>query len=193
MLEEGKITAEEAAELLSALGQTLPAATAVEPWTPGRKLMLAGAAVVLVGFFLPWFSFNTVEEMRRAFYEAHSQLPPGMAVPAADLPMPGGMTVRITGGDVRHGLGWIMLGLALGAAVTPYVATGLAREQRRVVMLVALAAGGIVGLYLLTGNFSRVDVGLPIVLVGYVVEVVGVVRDQMTWRAPVLRVAPGVA
>jgi hypothetical protein len=189
MLEEGKVTAEEAAELLSALGHTIPAEPSVEPWTPGRKLVMAGAAVVLVGFFLPWFSFNPGAEVRRMMGQAATSM--GMdarAIPGTDMVETGGATVHVAGGDIGHGLGWIMLALALGAAVTPFVATGLPREQRRVVMLVALAAGGIVGLYLLTGNFSRVDLGLPIVLVGYGVEAFGVVRDQVAWRgAPAYR------
>ena len=188
MLEDGKVTAEEAAELLSALGHTLPAApTTVEPWTAGRKLMLVGAAAVLLGFFLPWFSFNMSEEMQRAFNQTMSQLPQGIQAPAFNLPIPAGTAVHVAGGDVGHGLGWIMLGLALTAAVMPFVATGLAREQRRVVMLAALAVGGIIGLYLLTGNLSRIDVGLPLVLVGYATEAFGVVRDRLGWGpAPAL-------
>jgi hypothetical protein len=184
MLEEGKVTAEEAAELLSALGHTIPVSpTVVEPWTPGRKLMMAGAAAVLVGFFLPWFSFNPGAEVRRMMGQMTTSM--GMdvrAIPGTDMVETPGATVRIAGGDIGHGLGWIMLALALAAAATPFVATGLAREQRRVVMLVALAAGGIVGLYLLTGNLSRVEFGLPIVLVGYAVEAFGVVRDRIVWN-----------
>src|SRR5207244_6473843 len=57
MLEEGKITAEESAELLNALGQTVQR-TAEPPATStrGSRLLFLGMVLVVVGFFLlPWF------------------------------------------------------------------------------------------------------------------------------------------
>ena len=63
LLEEGKITAQESATLLGALGQEgKPAGAQV---TLARRPVLIGAALVLVGFFLPWFSFNLNKAVSR--------------------------------------------------------------------------------------------------------------------------------
>ena len=80
------------------------------------------------------------------------------------------------------------------AALVPVLLPGLAREQRRGVMTAALEAGAVILLYLLTGNLSHVSLGLPVVMVGYAVEVVGLVRDPFAWGAPApVRAAPRVA
>lgn len=66
MLEEGKITAEESAELVNALGQTVAPRPPPPPEiSPSRKMMLVGVALVLIGFFLPWFSLNPGLELTR--------------------------------------------------------------------------------------------------------------------------------
>jgi hypothetical protein len=198
LLEEGRVTAEEAAELLSALGATLPPSPTAamprgEPWTPGRRVMVIGAAIVLVGFFLPWFEVNLGREMRQMMDQTMAALPSvPMGVDARGMMQPGDTwagpsataTIRVAGGDVGHGLGWLVLGLGIGATLTPVVTPGLAPEQRRAVMTVALAVGGVVLLYLLTGNLSRVSYGLIVVLVGYVLEGAGLLRDQFAWRVP---------
>lgn len=58
MLEDGKINAEESAELLNALGATvrLPAHRS-HGITSAQRLIVIGAALVVIGFSLPWFSF----------------------------------------------------------------------------------------------------------------------------------------
>lgn len=194
LLEEGRVTAEEAAELLSALGATLPppVVPAGEPWTPGRKLMVLGAVVVLIGFFLPWFEVNLGREMRQTMNQVIGSMPmgsemQGMAVQGDDAVAAGTPTVRVTGGDIGHGLGWIALGLGIGAALVPMLLPTLARDQRRGIMTVALAGGAILLLYLLTGNLSRVSFGLPLVMIGYALEIVGLLRDQFAWHVPALR------
>ncbi|MDB5294679.1 MAG: hypothetical protein JWO31_662, partial [Phycisphaerales bacterium] len=75
LLESGKITADECAELLTALAATAAAAPppSSRPWSAGwaksagrgwagrsgRAPLIAGAALVVVGTFLPWFSYNS--------------------------------------------------------------------------------------------------------------------------------------
>jgi hypothetical protein len=86
--------------------------------------------------------------------------------------------VVITGGDVGHGLGWIVLLLGLSAAATPYVATGLRRDMRWRVMLAAVAVALVIAVYLLTGMPSAVSVGLAVVLVGLVLEGVAILRGE---------------
>jgi hypothetical protein len=199
LLEQGKITAEESAELLGALAATIPPPpplpTTVEPMTPTRKLLLAGAALVLVGFFLPWFKVDIAAEAKKLASAMQQQMfnmtgSSGMPMPGnfntsmkingVDVTPPGGAggVVVVTGGDVGHALGWIVLLLGLAAAVTPYVATGLRRDARWKVMLAAIGIALVIAIYLLTGMPSAVSVGLPVVLVGLVLEAIAVLRGE---------------
>jgi hypothetical protein len=198
LLEAGKITAEESSELLSALAATVPPPIPAEPWTPARKLMAIGAALVLIGFFLPWYSFDPAKELRRAMNATQDQMrqftgdaninftPDPQAIPG------GGQTVNFAGGDVKHGLGWLVLLLGACPAVIPYVVSGIRRETRRLLMTVSLAAGAIVALYLMTSNVSMVSYGLPLVLVGFVIEGIGLFRERESF-APAWNVRPVIA
>src|SRR4029079_1979738 len=134
----------------------------VEPMTPTRKLMLAGAALVLIGFFLPWFKIYLAAEAKKLASAMQQQLfgmtgSSGMPMPnfnttmkinGVDVTPQGGGSagVVVTGGDVGHGLGWIILLLGLGAAATPYVATGLRRDTRWKVMLAAVAVALVIAM-----------------------------------------------
>ena len=198
LLEQGKITAEESAELLAALAATVPPPPpppplqpAVEPMTPTRKLMLAGAALVLIGFFLPWFKINPAAEAQKAM--AAMQQAMGGAMPYASSGMPNfnmkvnGVDVTpstaageisITGGEIGRGLGWIILVLALGAASSPYIVTAVHRQLRWKGMLAAVAIALIVAVYLITQSPSAVSIGLPVVVIGLVLEGVALVRER---------------
>jgi hypothetical protein len=217
LLEQGKITAEESAELLGALAATvpppLPPLPTVEPMTPARKLMLAGAALVLVGFFLPWFKIDLAAEAGRLASAMQQQLS-GMTGSAMPMPMPmpnfnttmkingvdvtpagggAGGVIVVTGGDVGHGLGWIILMLALVAAALPYMATGgLSRDMRWKVMLAWIGIALVIAVYLLTSMPRAVSVGLPVVLVGLVLEGVAVLRGERDPR-PVGHAFPVIA
>ena len=113
LLEEGKITAQESATLLGALGQEgKPAGAQV---TPARRPVLIGAALVLVGFFLPWFSFNPVNEASRQMQSMLSNLPKQIPVPEMEMPFKLKIdSLSINGGDIPNGLGWIVLVLGIG-------------------------------------------------------------------------------
>lgn len=166
LLEAGRITAEEGADLLNALGATLRVAPG-ERLSPRRGLVLIGAGLVVIGFFLPWFSFNPAKEL-------------GQMVEQMGIPMTGMLqgslktqTVQIYGGDVHRGMGWLVLLLGLGSAMLPYVATTMDRATQRMISLMALGSGGIVLGYLFSQNFRFLDIGLVVVLMGYVVEMAG--------------------
>lgn len=212
LLEQGKITPEESAELLAALAATVPPAppaSPVEPWTFSRKLMLAGAAVVLLGFFMPWYSIDLAREASRLQDAAMKQMQQMLGADASGSPMPmprnvtfkvngqpiagaPGGNVRVAGGEVQNGLGWLALILALGAAAVPYVATGLRRDARWKTMLAMLAIGLLMIVYLLTSHPSWVSFGLPVVLAGYVMEAIAVwrERERRAAPAPLAQVAP---
>jgi hypothetical protein len=71
--------------------------------------VLVGAGMVLLSFFLPWFSSNAGQEMGRLGGQMMDGLLQHMQTP----------TLYIAGGEVGNGLGWIVLLLALGVAVLP--------------------------------------------------------------------------
>ena len=83
MLREGKVSGEQAAELLKALGPKTEAADRL-PLTASVSGALAGAILVVVGFMLPWFHVR----MR--------------------LPLGGGTQGYQAGYDVGY-VGWIVL------------------------------------------------------------------------------------
>lgn len=192
MLEAGKITAEESAELLNALGATQSAASADKPApiSSQQRLALLGAGLVLVGFFLPWFSINLGKEVEQVMQGLQGALSnfPGIHLPQ-NIPGLGGFpagsgnapvrlstpTIQIRGGDVDHGLGWLVLVLGLGTAVLPIAAKQLEPSLRRTISLVALGACAIILLYLIVDNFRIINAGAPIALVGIVIELLSLV------------------
>ena len=167
LLESGKITAEESAELLQALAAASPARQPAPPESSRSVLGIAGAVLVLVGFFLPWFSFSPAEKaatLMRDFQESVN-LGGGPAFEMANV-MPSAK-VQIRGGDVGNGLGWIVLVLAVGSAMLPHVAPSLDRASLRAFRFISLGAGGIILLYLLSQDISSVSIGLLLALIGY--------------------------
>jgi len=176
MLDAGRITVTESAELLSALAASAPAPTAAGPATAfggPRRLLLAGAALVLVGFFLPWFSFNPGEQVQSMM----SRMSPGGLIPNLPQVTMNTVSVQVEGGDIGHGLGLWILGLALGSAVLPFVLPELAERSWRRLAGLALGAGGIMLVYLLHDAIHLVSVGLVVVFVGYGLEAAGVVQS----------------
>jgi len=189
LLEAGKITAEESAELLNALGSTLKAEPSRTQLLPAQRIMLIGAAVVLIGFFMPWFTINLGDEMQRLGGQLQQQMNqfqqqmPGMpAMTGQGMPdmskflnAPAG-TVKVAGGDIPHGLGWIILVLSLGAALLPLMAHHLDAETQRTVTLVGLGTGTLMLVYLLSDSLRWVSLGMVLAAAGYFVQWVAILR-----------------
>jgi len=183
MLEAGKLTPEESADLLQALGDSSRAASQTRqqvPLTSGQRLMLIGAALVMLGFFLPWIVVNPGKEATRMM--GQFQVNMSMNMPGVGLetikPNMTTPTVSYSGGDIQRGLGWAALALALAAAILPYVATTLDIATVRTVRMLSLGIGGIIVLYLLTQNVRFIGIGLVLAVGGYVVEAVGALRER---------------
>ena len=177
MLDEGKITAAESAELLNALAVSQPPRT---PQTQGltsqRKMVLAGLGILLIGFFLPWFSYNPGQEMNRVVTEMQGRvgnIP--FESPFASLKTG---SVSIAGGDIRYGLGWLVLLVGIAIATLPYVAGNLSQRDRFRVTIAGLAMGAIVLIYLLTQNMRFVSVGILLALAGYALQLMGTLKEK---------------
>lgn len=171
LLEEGKINAEESAQLLQALAQTMPKGIIPEGLNGAHRAVLLGAGVVLVGFFLPWFDINMGQQLSEMFGG------PEFGGRNVQMPSFGRSTVRMSGGDVAHGLGWIILILSASAALLPYLAPTLPTSTRRSAALLAVAASAVIGIYLLTSGFRWSEYGLWVVLGGCLVQGIGATRS----------------
>jgi hypothetical protein len=181
MLDDGKITAQESAELLNALGQSAQPRAAQSAPAPHRKTALVGLALLVIGFFLPWFVIK-VGDVQSAMNNLMSQMPMAQNMPNVSGMLPQGMTVSITGGDIGHGLGWCVLLLGIVAAALPFVAANLDSRTCQKTCLIALGAGAIILIYLLTENIRFAGIGLLLVLAGYALEFIGALKArELDW------------
>ena len=177
LLEAGKITAEESAELLNALGTTVRAPERQQtPLPPSQRTTLIGAAMVLIGFFLPWFSINLGQEVQRLAGDVQQQI--SQAVPGMPQIMPGLVSqwssntgsIEVAGGDIKHGLGWIILLASIGTAVLPLVAQHLDAQTQRLVTLIVQGAGTLLLVYLLGSSPRWINIGIVLAAAGYAVQ-----------------------
>src|SRR6478736_6284384 len=86
--------------------------------------------------------------------------------------------VRANGGDIGHGLGWLILILGGTAALLPFFAKQLDRATMRNLRWLSLGIGGLLLLYVLSSDASSVSVGLVVVLAGYICEGIGIRREE---------------
>jgi hypothetical protein len=176
MLDSGKITASEGAELLSALSLSEKPRVSKPAAAPPQKLALIGALLLLIGFFLPWFSISPGAELQRAAARMGLPFDLGSAQMGVNLTSAG--TVRVAGGDIQHGLGWLILFLGLAAAALPYFAVGLPVQTRQRATLGGLSIGAIVLLYLLTQNMRFVSIGILLAMIGYGLQFAGALQKE---------------
>ncbi len=181
MLDGGKITASESAELLNALGQSAQPLAAKSTPSPHRKLVWIGAALLLIGFFLPWFVVK-VGDVQGAMNDLMRQLPMPQSIPNVSGMMPQGMRVYITGGEIEYGFGWGVLFFGIVAAALPFLATNLDSKTCQKTCLIALGVGAIILIYLLTRSLRFASIGLLLGLAGYALEFIGVLKArELDW------------
>ncbi len=197
LVEAGKISAEDGAELLTALAQSQSAGGGLASIGRARRIILAGAAIVLLGFFMPWFTLNVpraIESAQQMMPQFGSSSPHMSNIPGINLPQqigPVQVNTRtqwdVHGGDVPNGLGWITLLLALGSASLPFFWTqrDVNAFQQRNASIIAMGAGSIALIYLLTNSLNAVTTiqpGFFMVLCGYVIVWAGMAREYFAGR-----------
>jgi hypothetical protein len=129
-----------------------------------QKLALIGALLVLIGFFVPWYSISFKAEVDRAV--------PGFPTHfLSDAP-----TMSISGGHIQHGLGWLVLILGV-VAVLPYFAGNLPEQTRQRAILACLAAGAVILFYLLARDLRHVSIGIGLAVVGYGLQLAGALQS----------------
>jgi len=188
LLEAGKITADESAELLNALGQTVPQrpppASEME-MSPQRKIVLLGAALLLVGFFLPWFKINIGQVMNEAagqMKEIMGGILPGNGMSQMNFAQSNGMVQVVQAGNIPNGLGWWILALGIGAAALPFFTTNIKAQLQKKVILAALAIGAFLLVYLLSDTLRYVSIGVILAVAGYALEIVGTLKERPSAR-----------
>ena len=186
LLEAGKINADESADLLNALGQSVPPrpppASEME-LSPPRKMVLIGAALLLVGFFLPWFAISPGAMLHDMVFQQSMfgvTLPANVANMMPHVPDTG--TVQVHAGDIAHGLGWWILALGMVAAVLPFFATTLEATLQKKIILAALGVGVFLLIYLLSNSLRYANLGVLLALAGYALEVVGTLKERPSAR-----------
>ena len=188
LLEAGKITADETAELLNALGQSVPPPVpkAVEMgMSPQRKIVLLGALLLLIGFFLPWFKVNLGQAMDEATSQIQQMMGsvmPANVVPQLNFSSNTSVVQVVQGGNIPHGLGWWILVLGIGAAVLPFFTTNLKADLQKKAILAALAVGTFLLIYLLSDTLRYVSIGVILALAGYALEFVGTLKERPAAR-----------
>ena len=176
MLEEDKITPDEGAELLKALGDDSSSSPALPPRR--QRFLLCGAFLVLVGFLLPWISVNPGRELSSVMDSISSPLLSGMQDVEIQT-----STVHANGGDIENGLGWIILFAGLGTAVIWLFAPSIEQSTKRTLSLLALGVGSLILLYLLASVFRHLSIGFPVVVAGYVLLGLGVFRGMNSGKS----------
>jgi hypothetical protein len=172
MVEMGKISGEDGAELIAALRQTQVPTRRAGGFSAGRRVMVAGTALVVAGFFLPWFRVDGAEMLRAA-----RQMVEGVGAVPGTVPFAGAAKVVLVvhGGEVAHGLGWAVMVLGALAALLPLLWPE--RGAQRGLTLLLLGAGTVVLMYVMSVEMQGVAEGLVISAVGYGVLWAGVVRE----------------
>jgi hypothetical protein len=184
LLETGKINADESAELLNALGQSVPQRpppAAERELSPQRKIVLLGAALLLLGFFLPWFKINLGQAMNETMGQLQQMV--GGAMPQMNFGQQNNNLVQVVqAGNIPNGLGWWILALGISAAVLPFFATNLKPQLQKKVILAALAVGAFLLVYLLSDALRYISIGIILALAGYSLEVVGTLKERTEAR-----------
>lgn len=179
MLEAGKITSEEATDLLNALSQSQRTRQNGMVWlSPYRKLILFGAAFVLLGFFLPWFKIDVGGEMNRMGKKFSEMIPGDIPMPIQQIDTGESFVVTLDGADIKDGLGWLILLLSLGLATLPYLNLKMDRQTFQTVSLLAVGLGSLILLHLFFSSFRFISIGLLIVISGYALQIAGLIKEK---------------
>lgn len=178
MIQEGKISSEEGAELLSAIAESRPERKRQSvPLTRSRKFILVGAILVFFGFLLPWAKINIGEEvndfMRQSWmsrnFNMHQNMP--------NIKMNQNFTQIIHAGNLPWATGWIVLIAALGVAVITLFRTGLDYITQRNISLIATAVGTLIMLYIFTSTWEYITWGFAFAAAGYFFLIFGVLKE----------------
>ena len=185
MLEDGKINAQESAELLHALSETeQPTATRMTTLKLSQKIMLAGGILLLIGFFMPWVSIDLDKEVARMRKNISipelGQIPTERVGPRPTLPKLSDIQmkkIRFSGGEINNGWGWWILLLGLSVIALPWMAPTLESNLSRRLTFILLVLGTFLILFVLSNHARYASVGILITLAAYGTLWFGVLKE----------------
>jgi len=165
MVEDGKISADEGSELLDAMGRS-NALRAQEKFSRLDMAMLVGAALVVLGFFLPW---------------VYIRMPRVPVIPTpsfgAQVPTPRPLMPRFLGnaslyqtGPNIGAIGWIIFIIGILAAMPVFVTPKDFLYKISMLQIFLILIGLVLVISILVRAGHNLGAGLVICLAGFVTE-----------------------
>jgi len=165
MVEDGKISADEGSELLDAMGRS-NALRAQEKFSRLDMAMLVGAALVVLGFFLPW---------------VYIRMPRVPVIPTpsfgAQVPTPRPLMPRFLGnaslyqtGPNIGAIGWIIFIIGILAAMPVFVTPKDFLYKISMLQIFLILIGLVLVISILVRAGHNLGAGLVICLAGFVIE-----------------------
>jgi hypothetical protein len=151
MVEEGKISTEEGTELLDAIGRS-SALRGEEKFSRLDMMMLAGVALVVLGFFLPW-----------------------VYIRIGQMPGPFGQVSGYQAGYHAKAMGWSILTIAIASAIPIFITPKnyLYKISMLQIFLILIGIALVVSILVQVGN--KLGVGLIFCLAGFIIEILAAV------------------
>jgi hypothetical protein len=151
MVEEGKINTEEGTELLDAMGRS-SALRGEEKFSSVDMIMLIGAALVVLGFFLPW-----------------------VYIRIGQMPGPFGQVSGYQAGYHAKAMGWSILIIAIASAIPIFITPKnyLYKISMLQIFLNLIGIALVVSLLVQVGG--KLGVGLIFSLAGFIIEILAAV------------------
>jgi hypothetical protein len=208
LLERGAITGDEAAELLAALGEKSAGAAlgllGQRMLWVGATLVVMGFflpwANIDVGKMMEDMQAGLMQGMPTQGWVGQMQTtssmtvngvpaPPGYTSSGVPMAPPGypmgsgssgdGLNVTVHAGDLAHGIGWVILAVAVAAAALPQFREFRRKpaETRRMVLAALVGVGLLLSLYVGSGLIKYAQAGLVLDIAGYLLMTVAVARE----------------
>ncbi len=119
---------------------------------------------------------NGMQQAMPAWAGNAAAFPPEVVASQASQTM-----ITVGGGDIPHGLGWIILAMAAAVALLPLLSAARRenREQQRAMTLIGMIVGTILVMYLGATSYRDMDVGFLLVIAGYIIMWVAIAREYL--------------
>lgn len=147
MVEAGKMSSEEGTELLNAMGRS-SALRGQEKFSRADIVMLVGAALVILGFFLPWMYVNWTKQMPGSFPQVSGY----------------------QAGSHVGAIGWAVLIMAILSAVPVFVTPKDFLYKISMLQIFLILIGLVLVISVLVRAGHNLGAGLIICVAGFVIE-----------------------
>lgn len=169
MVEDGKISAEEGSDLLDAMGRS-SALRGQEKFSRLDMAMLVGAALVILGFFLPWVYIRMPKMLNSSIPQAPMSKSFSHQMPRPFVPgFLGNASVYQTGPNVGA-LGWTIFIIGILSAVPVFVTPKDFLYKISMLQIFLILIGLVLVISVLVRAGYNLGAGLIICVAGFVIE-----------------------